>query len=51
MPNRRALMAASLFIDGRGTEFQSQCRHYRTYRRLELKNGTDTAVHLSAKAV
>ena len=25
------------------------CRHFSTYRRLELRNGTDTAVHLSGK--
>ena len=25
------------------------CRHFRTYRRLELRNVTDTAVHLSGK--
>jgi hypothetical protein len=28
---------------------QSTCRHFRTYRRLELRNGIDTAVHFSGK--
>lgn len=29
--------------------FPNVGRHFRTYRRLELRDGTDTAVHLSGK--